>query len=623
MQCAAAGAVARADLTLAAGKRTVVDSIYYQHAAPSANCGILTWVNASGNVNITSLSAGGIRGGVGATVGSATAALTVGQWYRIDTKIVVSGGTTTLDWWLDGVSQTQVSNAQADADITAFRIGINSAVTVTVSYMDHAESYTAGDAPLGQYRQRLNDLDTVVGANHSLGAGAFQKTGAVAITSGDSTSQTELTEKPLSSSQFVTQTTVDATAFLEYPVADTSETVAPALVRVAIGYTGAAANAYTMEVRAHDGTSEGTDLTTGVAKTSTTLHPLCITMTSPPSGGSWTLVKYQALKFRFGFSTDATPDPQLYGLAAMGVFPVAGGASVTGAFALTASPSLSFAGTRTRLAAFALTASPSLTFAGVRTRLGAFSIANAASTLSATGQRTRLGAFALTAVATLTDAGVVVRIGAFSLTNTASITVTGVRTRLGAFALTASPSLTFAGTRTRFAAFSLTASNALTFTGRRIVSGAFALAATSSLSATGGRLVSAAFSLAASATLTATGIRGRLSAFALTASSALQAAGERTAIGAFALDASASLVTAGQRIALGAFNMTATATLTVAGTATRFGAFALSALGSLIATGIKIWPLDNDPAEGGLRGHASERTLDGDPHQSDLDNSPD
>lgn len=561
--CAAVGSPKRNDYAHPGGTRVTVDSIYVRYGGtPSANASIFSVVNASGNIQIIHRTTAQFRMDVGATSGpvSITPPVAANTWFRLDVMVVVSGGTTTASWWIDGVAQTPTAGVQADADLTASRIGIASNTTVTWEYMDHIGSYTQADAPLGAFRQRLLDLATVVGANHNLGSGAFQKTGAVAITSGDSTSQAELTEHPFAGAQFVAQTVADAAAYVEYPVADTAETVAPTLVRVGIAYTGAAANAYTMEVRAHDGTSEGTDLTTGVAKTSTTLHPLYVAMASPPSGGAWTLAKLQALKFRFGFSSDATPDPQLYGLAVLAVFPAA--ASVTGAFALTASPSLAFTGQRTRLAAFALVASPSLAFSGVRTRFGAF-------------------------------------------------------------ALVAAPSLSFAGVRTRLGGFALTASAALSATGVRERLGAFGLTATATLAATGGRVVIGAYSLTASSTLVATGVRTRLAAFALSASATLQATGQRTALGAFALSVSSSLIATGQRTALGAFNLVGQGALSAAGQVTRLGAFALTAIATLTAHGIKTWPLDNAPGEDSLTGHASERTLDGDPAQSPLDNDPD
>src|SRR5690348_2327899 len=158
MVCTSAGAVARADIAHASGKRTLVETIYFRPesgATPSANTGILTWVNANGNGNITWLVAGGLRAGIGATVGAASAALTQNQWYRIDIKLDTSGATATLDWWLDGVYQYQVTNSQAAADVTTSRIGFNSAITATGSFMDHAGSYTLADAPLNQTVAKL------------------------------------------------------------------------------------------------------------------------------------------------------------------------------------------------------------------------------------------------------------------------------------------------------------------------------------------------------------------------------------------------------------------------------------------------------------------------------------
>jgi hypothetical protein len=325
MQCAAAGAVCRADYSHPAATRVIVESFYYRQTAnPSANAGIFTALNASGNAALTSLAAGGMRVAVGAGAnGTTSAALTANQWYRIDLRVVVSGGTTTIDWYLDGVLQGSANAVQADADITASRFGQNAAVTHTAEFMDHAGSYTTSDYPLGEYIADSYDLSAVVGANHNLGAGAYQKTTTTAITSADTNSQAELTEHPYAIAQFVAQTAIAATTYLDYPVTDTTRVQDPVLVRVGIQFAGSTTGGYQMEVRAFDGTTEGTDLTAPVAanKTAATTRYYAATLTSPPSGGSWTRTKFNALRLRFGFSGDVTPNPRLGGLSAMAVFP--------------------------------------------------------------------------------------------------------------------------------------------------------------------------------------------------------------------------------------------------------------------------------------------------------------
>lgn len=327
MICTAAGAVQRVQYSHAAGVRALVETFYYmQTGTPSANTGIYNAVNANGNASIsaaTSGNGGGLFATAGAgTAGTVSAALTNNQWYRVDVRSVVSGGVLTVDWWLDGVAQSGSSVSQTDADFTSSRLGINAAITLTASFMDHLGSYTSADAPLGQHTSKLYDLATAVGANHSLGAGTFQKTTTTSITSGDANSEAELTEKPFSLSQFVAQTANDAAAYVEYPVADSGESVAPSIVLIGSLFGGAATGVYTTELRAYDGTSEGTDLWTGLTKSGTTSRYSLNLLTSPPSGGSWTDAKFDALRLRFGFSGDANPDPRLGGLAVMAVFKV-------------------------------------------------------------------------------------------------------------------------------------------------------------------------------------------------------------------------------------------------------------------------------------------------------------
>ncbi len=566
MICAAAGAVTRVSLNHAAGKRVLVESFYYLHTgAPAATDGIWQAVNASGNATIQALTGGTLRAQAGGTTGTASSALTNNQWYRIDVRATVSGGVTTVDWYIDGVLQSPASVSQTDADFTATRLGVNTATTHTVHAMDHAGSYTSADFPLGAFRSKLYDVSAPVGANHVLGSGSFQKTGAVAITSGDTNSNAELTEKPFSLTQYVAQTAIDTAAWLEYPVADTSEQTPPSLVRVGSAWAGSAANAYTFELRAYDGTSESSDLTSpsNAAKTGTTTRiPVPANLLTAPSGAAWTVSLFNGLRLRFGRSSDATPNPRLGAVAVMGVHRVP--VAYTGAFSVTQSDSLTFTGARTRLAAFALTQTDTLTIAGTRTRLGAFG---------------------LTAFTSLTDAGVVTRFGTFSLSQSDALSFAGQRTRSGAFSLAATTLLEATGARLLTSAFGLTASDSLIVSGAPTRLGAFALLQTDSLVTAGNRTRLGAFALTAFASLTDAGVVTRFGTYNLSASTLLSATGQRTRMGGFSLSQADSLLFTGQRTRLGAVNLSALTDLTLSGYVYTSGAFALVANTLLEAEG--------------------------------------
>jgi hypothetical protein len=519
MICAAAGAVTRVAANHAAGKRVLVESFYYlQTGAPSANGAIYQAANASGNASVTSVSTaggGGIAANAAGNLVTASAALTNNTWYRVDVRVVVSGGVMTVTVWLNGVQLTQSTATQTDADLTASRLGISTAVTLTSHYMDHSGSYTVGDAPLGEYRGRLYDLAAAVGANHSLGSGSFQKTGAVAITSGDSNSQAELTEKPFSMTQYVAQTAIASTAYVEYPVADSSEQSPPSLVRVGSAWAGSAANAYLMEIRAYDGTTESSDLTSAssAAKTGTTTRiPVPAYLLTAPSGAAWTNALFNALRLRFGFSGDATPNPRLGALAVWAVHRVP--VLSTGAFSLSQTDSLSVTGAVTRLGAFSLAQTDVLSVTGTLTRTGAFSLSQS-DTLAVTGVVTRLGAFGLTAFTSLDDSGTVTRFGVLSLTGSTLLEATGVVTRAGAFSLTQSDSLIVTGARTRLGAFSLAAQTLLEAAGTVSVTGAFSLVTSTLLEADGVAFIGGAFSLTAGPSLSMTGVREVLGGFDL------------------------------------------------------------------------------------------------------------
>lgn len=151
--------------------------------------------------------------------------------------------------------------------------------------------------------------------------------------------------------------------------------------------------------------------------------------------------------------------------------PSAGGATVTGAAALTGTGSMTVAGVRKRLGAAALTGTGSMTVAGIRKRFAAAALTGTGS-LAAAGVRTRYAAAALTGTGSMTVAGAVAHFAAAALTGLGSLTAAGTRVRLGAADLTAAGAMTVSGVRSRLAAAALTALGTLEAAGTRVVVGA-------------------------------------------------------------------------------------------------------------------------------------------------------
>lgn len=121
--------------------------------------------------------------------------------------------------------------------------------------------------------------------------------------------------------------------------------------------------------------------------------------------------------------------------------PFFGGGSSTAAADLSASATLTAAGTRSQPAAVALSASPTLTVAGTRVQPAAAALV-AVTTFTAAGVRTQPAAAVLSASPALTVAGTRVQPGAAILTAAPSFAAAGRGIALGAAVMAASPTLT-------------------------------------------------------------------------------------------------------------------------------------------------------------------------------------
>jgi len=311
--CALSNALGPVNLEMdhVAGTREIVESFYYMtNSAPSAIFTTYSVNNASGNIGLSTTTSPNLRPFIGATTGT-TVSVNVGQWYRVDTHITVSGGTTTLAWWLDGAAQTGLSVSQVDADLTFSKLGIISSatnITADFEFMDWVISYTGADAPLGQY---LTYTLPIIGVGtHNITTNNFQKTGAVNLSNADTTSWTEISEIPNNAATNVSQVVIASTEYLEYAFQDTTVTGAPSVVGVFGEFAGSAAGGYVCEFRLYDGTTATSDLAASLTKSGTTVKRFKGQQTTAPSGGAWTTNLVNSLRLRFGFSSDVTPNPQ-------------------------------------------------------------------------------------------------------------------------------------------------------------------------------------------------------------------------------------------------------------------------------------------------------------------------
>jgi hypothetical protein len=134
----------------ALNKRTVVGRFYLRvNSAVSGTASITICLNVNGNLQLMLRPGPAMRAEVGATLGTNSSALTIGQWYRIDYRMDCSTGTASVEYQIDGAAQPTASRAQASADMTALRLG-NTGTNTYQAYVDVLKITDTGtDYPIG------------------------------------------------------------------------------------------------------------------------------------------------------------------------------------------------------------------------------------------------------------------------------------------------------------------------------------------------------------------------------------------------------------------------------------------------------------------------------------------
>lgn len=242
----------------------------------------------------------------------ATATLTV-----IDIKVSVVSTKPVMSWQVDGSAQTGYTGPAA-IDISTFVIGQEGAwssgpslATYTAYFDDILISNTAADYPLGAgqvigYRPTSDGTHTFAGTNACLGTTA-SPTGGTAITSALTTAYTAVDDASINGTgDFWNQKAVSATTYAEVNFDDI--TAIPRAVEALVSISAASTAACTQKAVLYDGAT-ASDIyalgTVGVA------HPTLVYKrkhyAAAPSA-AWTVALFNALRVRWGYADDATPD---------------------------------------------------------------------------------------------------------------------------------------------------------------------------------------------------------------------------------------------------------------------------------------------------------------------------
>lgn len=268
---------------------------------------------------------------VGTTNGATGFTVTTDQWYCVDIKLNQTGGAaTTVDAQIDGSALGQAS-ASGGTTTSSFPLcGIEASVTGDVYFDDVVTSTTSGDYPIGTGKV-LGFVPASDGTHTSTSTNITKGTAATpvgaAIVSGTTDSFNWINARPIGggatdNTRLINQQTASSTQYVEHGIEQTSESSAPRAVEVLLIHQQAGAQAGTSTFKVNDNGTEDTILArSGNGITSDQYdRKHYATMVG---GGAWTLARFKALKLRFGYSSDATPDQYLRGWMVEAEFAVA------------------------------------------------------------------------------------------------------------------------------------------------------------------------------------------------------------------------------------------------------------------------------------------------------------
>jgi hypothetical protein len=240
-------------------------------------------------------------GFVGSTQRTSTAALSANTWFLLDVRANYGANPHTADWQLDGVAQTQATKAAASETPAEIWLGPDGteSVAFTAWYDDFMISQTSGDYPLGDGKI-LGLSPDAMGTSSDPSARLSTEAGAWG-----STTWNKLDDVPMTSTtDYIRQTVIDASAYLEATFADTTETCMNA-VQGQVAYHASANAVNAAKTSLFDGATERV-IFNGDMGSAGILYGAAM---AAPASGTWDQTKVNGLKARLGYSSDVTPNP--------------------------------------------------------------------------------------------------------------------------------------------------------------------------------------------------------------------------------------------------------------------------------------------------------------------------
>lgn len=316
---------------LAAGTKQLAGHFRFRinTVAPSAVAQIMQISAAATNLRVETSGALTIRCNNSATTTVlAAGVMAANTWYYVEWKEDQSANPWVLTVRVDNGADFTASSATVATDITtvagdAVRLGLTttvptSAVTVDIDDVGVADF---ADYPFGN--RHVSSIIPDADGTHSFTAGDFgySTAGADIATSATDVYTYVDDGDVMSTTELVRQKVIRTTGYLEVDMATSAETTAPYCAAVVSGLNSSAATANTQKTALNDGgtISDAYALTTVGTATTNRVHGGYFP-TAPSTGTAWTLAKFNALKVRWGYSGDITPNPYWAAVVVEGVF---------------------------------------------------------------------------------------------------------------------------------------------------------------------------------------------------------------------------------------------------------------------------------------------------------------
>jgi hypothetical protein len=318
VQPAATQTVARARFYVKRTTTPAADAMAWGHSTAAGSFAYIRYQFSSGNFI--------------AQFGTSTAAVgpafAIDTWYRIDVEVRVGLGTRTIDWWVDGVAQTQATLVGTASTLAQMRFGNESTTALTTRYdsimaewgleADRA-SMTALPFGEGKVLRHAPKADGTHGFNL---AGDFRK-GALSpatqvLTSAANAAPTDtdlytyvdevpdtLTEGAI---QYGTPAQGEYVAFQFQDVTDVGESAAPRSVELIWRTHSATTTANLQGMRIDDNISSIASVVDSVDCSETSAADMGDNILPADGGGVWTTTKLANLRARWGPNFTGTLD---------------------------------------------------------------------------------------------------------------------------------------------------------------------------------------------------------------------------------------------------------------------------------------------------------------------------